>query len=141
MTGGTHTESAAVRQRPAGTIRTARIIFWLAGISGLLMVAPLYFLERRFGQDHPPAITHPEFYYGFLGVAVAWQVAFLFIGSDPVRFRPLIAAALIEKYTYAIATLLLYLANRVTVMTLGFGMMDFSWGVVFLISYLRLPRA
>jgi hypothetical protein len=41
------------------------------------------------GQDQPPAITHPEFYYGFVGVATTWQVTFLIIRRDPKRYRPL----------------------------------------------------
>jgi len=51
-------------------------VLTLAGIYGLVVLLPLYFLEHRLGQDQPPAITHPEFYCGFVGVATAWQVAF-----------------------------------------------------------------
>ena len=53
------------------------------------MLVPQYFLEQKVGIDYPPAITHPEYFYGFLGVAIAWQVAFLIIGQDPLRFRPM----------------------------------------------------
>ena len=67
----------------------ARRVFLIAGIYGLLVLLPLYFMEARIGRDQPPAITHPEYFYGFLGVAVSWQVAFLVISRDPVRFRPL----------------------------------------------------
>ena len=38
-------------------------------------------MEARVGRDYPPAITHPEYFYGFLGVAAAWQVAFLVIAA------------------------------------------------------------
>ena len=41
------------------------------------------------GQKDPPLITHPGFYYGFVGCALAWQVAFCFIATNPVRYRPL----------------------------------------------------
>jgi hypothetical protein len=133
--------TGTARPRPAGAARTARISFLLAGISGLLIVAPMYVLEERVGRDYPPAITHPELYYGFIGVAIAWQVAFLFIGGNPVRFRPLMIAAMIEKYSYGIAVALLYHANRVPTVTLAFGIMDLAWGVVFLICYLRLSGA
>ena len=61
--------------------------FFIAGIYGLLALVPMYFLEGRIGRDYPPPINHPEHFYGFLGVAVAWQAAFLVIGRDPVRFR------------------------------------------------------
>ena len=49
-------------------MKFARIVFLVAGIYGLLVVAPQYFLEARIGRDTPPAITHPEFFYGFVGV-------------------------------------------------------------------------
>ena len=67
----------------------ARRIFFWAGIYGLIVLVPQYLLERRNGQNFPPIITHPEYYYGFIGVGLAWQVAFLLISGDPVRFRPL----------------------------------------------------
>jgi len=31
----------------------------------------------------------PDFYYGFVGVAILWQIAFLAIGRDPIRLRPM----------------------------------------------------
>lgn len=34
-------------------------------------------MESRNGIDFPPPINHPEYYYGFIGVAIAWQVAFI----------------------------------------------------------------
>jgi len=68
-------------------MRYAKCVFLLAGITGVLMVIPPYFLEQRFGQDNPPPVNHPEFYYGFFGVTLAWQFMFLVIGSDPIRFR------------------------------------------------------
>jgi hypothetical protein len=37
----------------------ARRVFVAAGVYGLLVVTPLYFLEARIGEQQPPAITHP----------------------------------------------------------------------------------
>jgi hypothetical protein len=69
---------------------------------------PMYFMERRIGEEHETPITHPEFYYGFVGVVFAWQVAFLIMAYDPVRFRPLMLPAMLEKFLFpaAIGTLL-----------------------------------
>ena len=78
-------------------------VFLIAGIYGLLVLLPLYFMEARIGRDQPPAITHPEYFYGFLGVGVSWQVAFLVISRDPVRFRPLMVPAVLEKATFGLA--------------------------------------
>ena len=54
---------------------TARRIFRWAGIYGLIVLVPALFLEARVGIDAPPPITHPEYYYGFIGLAIAWQLA------------------------------------------------------------------
>ena len=68
-------------------MRFAKWVFLLAGVSGILLVVPPYFLERQTSEDYPPPITHPEYYYGFFGVTLAWQFLFLVIASDPVRYR------------------------------------------------------
>jgi hypothetical protein len=90
-------------------MKFARFVFWTAGVWGLLIVIPLYFTFNTIGRQDPPAITHPQFYFGFLGVTLAWQVAFFLIAANPDRFRPMIIPALIEKLTYvgAITTLLI----------------------------------
>lgn len=50
-------------------MKFAKRVFSVAGLYGVIVIVPMYFAEGRIGRDHPPAITHPEFYYGFLGVA------------------------------------------------------------------------
>ena len=118
----------------------AKWVFLLAGISGIILVAPLYFLEERFGQDDPPPINHPEFFYGFAGVTLAWQVMFLVIASDPVRFRVAMLPAILEKAGFAIAIPVLCSAGRVTAQWLGFASMDGVLGILFVVSFLRTPR-
>lgn len=54
-------------------MKFAKLVFLVAGIYGLIVVLPQYFLESKVGVDSPPPITHPEFYYGFIGVTAAWQ--------------------------------------------------------------------
>src|SRR5262249_43946776 len=119
----------------------ARRTFLIAGIYGLLAVVPMYFLEGRIGRDTPPPITHPEYFYGFIGVTVAWQVAFLIISRDPVRYRPLMLAGILEKSGFGPAAVLLYAAGRVSTQILVFGILDMILGVLFLISYRRTPAA
>jgi hypothetical protein len=97
----------------------------------------MYFLEDRIGRDQPPAVTHPEFYYGFLGVTLAWQVAFLVIAGDPVRFRPLMIPAMVEKAAFVIAVLLLYRSGRVSSATLVLGLIDLTLGILFGLAFLR----
>jgi len=118
----------------------ARRTFTLAGVLGLLMLLPMFFLYDRIGADYPPAVTHPEFFYGFLAVTVAWQIAFLIIGSDPIRFRPLMLAAICEKGFYIVAMTWLYVQGRQTAAQFAVTGFDVVFGTLFVVSYLRTAR-
>jgi hypothetical protein len=119
----------------------ARWLFLVAGMWGLAVLIPHYFMEHSVGHHHPPPITHPEFFYGFVGVAVAWQIAFLIIGADPLRFRPMMLPSALEKFSFAVATIALYAAGRVAVPVLGAGLFDLLFGVLFLVAWWRLRTA
>jgi hypothetical protein len=116
-------------------MKFAKLLYLIAGIYGLIVLLPLYFMEGKTGRDYPPAITHPEFYYGLIGVAVAWQICFLIISRDPRRYRPIMIAAIVEKLSYGIATIALYLQGRTGAMILGSGVIDLLFGILFLIAY------
>ena len=118
----------------------AKRVFLIAGIYGLLVLLPLYFMEARIGRDQPPAITHPEYFYGFLGVAVAWQAAFLVIARDPVRFRPLMLPAVLEKASFGLPAVALWSGGRLAAQMLAAGLIDLTIGVLFLVAYLRTPQ-
>ncbi len=47
-------------------MRFAKVVYLIAGVYGVLIIAPMYFMEDRIGREVPPAIHHPEFFYGFL---------------------------------------------------------------------------
>jgi hypothetical protein len=121
-------------------MRFAKWVFLLAGVSGILMVIPPYFLERQTGEDYPPPITHPEYYYGFFGVTLAWQVLFLVIATDPVRYRRAMLPAMLEKASFAVAIPILFAAGRVAAVWIGFATMDATWLVLFVVAYLRTPK-
>lgn len=119
----------------------AKRVFLIAGVYGIIVISPQYFLESRIGRDMPPPITHPEYFYGFIGVTLAWQVVFLTISRDPVRYRPLMLAGILEKSVFGPAVVLLYAAGRVSMQIVAFGILDMVLGVLFLISYRRTPAA
>jgi hypothetical protein len=121
------------------TSRFARIVFAAAGIYGLLVMLPQYAMEERIARDSPPAITHPEYFYGFVGVVVAWQLVFLLIARDPVRFRAIMPVAVVEKLAFGLPAILLYAQHRVTGAVLGFGLLDLVLGALFVASYLVTP--
>lgn len=119
----------------------AKRVFLIAGIYGLVVLLPQYFMEEKTGRDFPPPVTHPEYFYGFIGVAVAWQIVFLIISRDPVRYRPIMLAAIAEKASFGIAAVALYLAGRLGVQMLGAGIIDLILGTLFTIAYLRTAHA
>lgn len=125
-----------LRVRPT-QMKFAKIVFWIAAIWGFLVLTPLYFLFDVIGRQDPPAITHPGFYYGFISVGLAWQVAFLVIARDPVRLRPMMIPAVIEKFGYGASLLALYLQHRLHPSDLVFGAVDVLLGVLFLLAFFK----
>jgi hypothetical protein len=115
-------------------------VFLLAGVCGVVLVVPPLFLEERFGSENPPPVNHPEFYYGFFGLALAWQLMFLVIARDPIRYRLAMLPAMLEKASFAIAAAVLYRSGRFGGATVGFAAMDAVWFLLFLIAYLRIVR-
>ena len=113
----------------------AKRLYLIAGIYGLIVLVPQFFIETKTGQDFPPAITHPEFYYGFVGVAVAWQVLFLILAKDPPRYRPMMIPATLEKVVFGLAVVALYLQHRVSTFLLCFGTVDLILGALFVTAY------
>lgn len=113
----------------------AKWVFRAAGVYGLIVLPPYYFLERQIGENDPPAITHPEYFYGFLGVAIAWQIAFLAISRDPARLRPLMPAAMLAKGTFGIAAIVLFARQRISAPVLSFALVDLALGALFAVAY------
>ncbi|HEX5138646.1 MAG TPA: hypothetical protein VFY93_16865, partial [Planctomycetota bacterium] len=106
----------------------ARRVFFWSGVYGVVALVPLYFLEARIGRDFPPAISRPEQYYALLGVALAWQIAFLVIARDPVRYRPLMLPAVAEKWLASGAALWLLATHRIDAVAAGPFFVDLALG-------------
>jgi hypothetical protein len=115
-------------------MRFARGVFLVAGLTGVVILLPMYH-EARFFADNPPATNRPEFYYGFVGVTLAWQFLFLVIASDPVRYRMAMLPALVEKASFAIAIPILYAYDRVSSFWLYAATMDGTWLILFALAY------
>ncbi len=116
-------------------MKYARIVFGGAGIWGILILTPLYFLFDRIGRTDPPPITHPGFYYGFVGVALAWQIAFFVIAKDPIRFRPMMIPSVLEKFAWGATVIVLYLQGRISMGDSALGLIDLILGALFLIAF------
>ena len=118
-------------------MKFAKVVFWVAGIWGVLVMVPLYFMFNLIGKQDPPAITHPGFYYGFVGLGVAWQIAFLMIAQDPVRFRPMMIPSMVEKFSYAIAIVVLVAQGRTNARDLVFAATDGLLGILFVAAWMK----
>jgi hypothetical protein len=119
--------------------RFARRVFTGAGIYGIVCLVPMYGVEQLLGTMFPPAITHPEFFYGFAGVALAWQIAFLIIGRDPVRYRALMVPSIVEKVGYGGAVVVLVLVGKTAPGLLPTAIVDLLLAVLFAMSFVRTP--
>lgn len=119
----------------------ARRVFFWAGIYGLVVLVPQYFLEARLARDVPPPLTHPEYFYGFLGVAIAWQVLFLLLSREPVRYRLMMLPAILEKVSFGIAAWVLYAEGRVAATLLGPASIDLGLALLFCLAWRRTAVA
>ena len=52
-------------------MRFAQRVYLFCGIWGVLVCLPIFWNEPWMAQHSPPAVTHPEYYYGFFGVTLA----------------------------------------------------------------------
>lgn len=118
-------------------MKFAKILFWCAGGWGFLVLLPMYFLYGKVGGCSAPAPTHPQYYYGFLGVTLAWQVAFFVIAIDPARFRPMIIPSIFEKLIYVLTVAVLYLQNHISGTQVSAGAPDALLCLLFVLAFYK----
>lgn len=118
-------------------MKSVKYIFIVAGVYGLIVLLPMYFSETRFNSDFPPAITHPEYFYGFIGVALAWQILFFLIAINPLRYKLMMIPAILEKFSYGIAVIILFVQNRTPIMILSSAIIDLIFGILFIYAFFK----
>jgi hypothetical protein len=116
-------------------LRFARFVYLAAGIWGIFITLPLYFLSDFISTRSPPAINHVEFYYGFVGVTLAWQIAFLLIAKEPHRLRLMMLPSIFEKASYSMSILVLLLQHQISVSQSVLAVTDSIWAVLFIASF------
>lgn len=120
-------------------MRFARIVFVVAGIWGVVVLAPLYWLVDLAGHRYAPPADYPQFFYGFLSVAMAWQVGFLVIASNPVRLRPLMVSAVIEKLGFVLTIVVLHGPAPISSTDTMVIVPDLLLGLLFVIALTKTP--
>ena len=118
-------------------MKFAKVVFWIAGIWGVLVLTPLYFIFDVIGRNDPPPITHPAFYYGFATVGLAFQFVFFVIARDPKRLRPVMIPAVIEKFGYGATLLVLFVQSRLHAQDMALGGIDVLFGALFLAAFFK----
>jgi hypothetical protein len=118
-------------------VKFAKIVFLAAGVWGIVLVTPLYFLFDAIGRSRGSPITYPQFFYGFLAVTMAWQFAFLVIGSDPARFRLMMIPSVAEKFIYVVSMGVLCVERRIAVTDLVIVAPDLLLGVLFIMAFAK----
>jgi hypothetical protein len=116
--------------------RLPRRIFFFAAVYGIIVMFPQYFLEAQIGRNDPPPITHPEHFYGFIGVVLLWQIVFLLIARDVKRYRPLMPLAMLEKLAFGLPAIVLYAMKRSSAPVAIFGAIDLVLCGLFIIAFL-----
>jgi hypothetical protein len=121
-------------------MRFARVVFTVAGIWGILIMTPLYFALDAVNRAYPPPITHPDLYYGFIDVTLAWQIAFLVIARNPVRYRTIMLAGILEKTLYVTTMVALCVHGQLQPGQAAVVIVpDGTLGVLFIAAFFRTP--
>ena len=116
-------------------MRLAKVVFRVAGLWGIAVLTPLYFLVDLTGRQYQAPTNYPQFFYGFLSVAMAWQIAFLVIGSNPARFRPLMIPSILERLGHVAGVAVLYGHGRLSVADATAAVPDLLLAVLFLLAF------
>jgi hypothetical protein len=122
-------------------MKFAKLTYRIAGIWGLLILIPMYFMYDFIGRKDPPPLTHPQFYFGFLGVTLAWQILFLILGTDPARYRPMMIPSIVEKLSFIMAMFILLLCGLVKVSQAVTALPDVILVVLFFIAFAKTKTA
>jgi hypothetical protein len=122
------------------TVLTARWLFRGAAIYGLILLLPLYLLEKSVAAP-AGSLPHPEYYYGFIGAACAWQLVYWTIGDDPIRYRALMPLGVIAKLSFWIPTTLLWVAGGTPQATFVLSCGDLILAIAFFTAWRSLRNA
>ena len=118
-------------------MKFAKLVFTGAGIWGVVVLTPFYWLVDVTGRHYAPPTDYPHFFFGFFSVAMAWQIAFFVIGSNPGRFRPIMIPSMLEKFGHVLTVAVVYAQGRIGVNDAQQAVPDFLLGVLFVVAFVK----
>jgi hypothetical protein len=118
-------------------MKFVRIVFWIAALYGVAVTFPLYFAEQSLTQQNPPAITHPEYYYSFIGVTLVWQILFIFIALKPQQLRMVMIPCVAEKLSLLPTFLILNPQARFPQLWLPLLIIDLVFALLFVVAFFK----
>ncbi|MBS0361697.1 MAG: hypothetical protein JSR98_09975 [Proteobacteria bacterium] len=120
-------------------MRLAKWIYGLSAVWGLLVLTPLLFLRRQI-EAQTTVFTHPEYFYGFLAVALTFQLVFLTIARDPARLRPLMPLTVLEKWSWGVVAWAFFLQGQTQAAVVVFASIDMAIGLLFALAWAKTPK-
>ena len=121
-------------------MKFARIVFIAAGLWGVFVLTPVYFVADAAGRHGAAAIGYSQFFYGLFPITMAWHVAFLLIGWQPVRFRPLMIPSMLGKFGDVVTVVVLHGHARVSAADAASSAADLVLGVLFIVAFVAARR-
>jgi hypothetical protein len=122
------------------TEQHARWLFRGAAIYGAILLLPLYFLESRVAA--PAArLPAPEYFYGFIGAALSFQILYWIIGAAPRHYRPLMLLGVVAKLGFWIPVAILWSMGRTATSTFALVCGDLVLAAAFFAAWRAMHRA
>jgi len=102
------------------------LVLLLAGITASRDRAAVL-QEAQVGRDIRRRLRIREYFYGFVGVGLAWQITFLIIARDPARFRPIMIGGILEKVLFGLPGTSWLTTASLRPRSVGFAALTFCW--------------
>lgn len=122
------------------TEKQVRWLFRAAAIYGAGLLLPLYLLETRVAA--PAArLSVPEYYYGFIGAALGFQIVYWLIGGAPRKYRALMLVGIFGKLSFWIPTALLWSMGRTATSTFVLVCGDLGLAIAFFVAWRSMRQS
>lgn len=114
-----------------------KTIFLTSGIYGLIIMLAMLLSEKQFSHENPPQLTHLEFYYGFIGVCIAFQILFILIAKNPLKYKLMMVPAILEKFSFGLVVIVMHYQKNIPNTVFVFGLIDLIFLCLFIYAFIK----